>query len=170
METDNGKCAKCKWYALQSSSFTSLDEVLFGCPAELWVSFLIKEKMGCDGWTLNRVTFCQWQQNCTSDEMGTPKGNNGKDCTWRRYRGTDRYSTWQQWPFVIGYEAHIQQSDGLDLEKCRGKKAWAWYKDLELYTSQTWALLECLTAACKAFSLANAKVKGTSGLLTRSLD
>jgi hypothetical protein len=54
---------------------------LFGCPAELWVSFLIKENMGCDGWTLNRVTFCQWQRNCTSDEMGTPKGNNGKDCT-----------------------------------------------------------------------------------------
>jgi hypothetical protein len=32
------------------------------------------------------------------------------------------------------------------------------------------ALRECLTAACKAFSLANAKEKGTAGLVIRSLD
>jgi len=31
-------------------------------------------------------------------------------------------------------------------------------------------LLECLTAACKALSLANAKVKGTNGSVIRSLD
>jgi hypothetical protein len=31
-------------------------------------------------------------------------------------------------------------------------------------------LWECLTAACKAFSLANAKVKGVNELVVRSLD
>ena len=31
-------------------------------------------------------------------------------------------------------------------------------------------LLECLTAACKALSLANAKGNGTDGLVIRSLD
>jgi len=31
-------------------------------------------------------------------------------------------------------------------------------------------LLECLTAACKALSLANAKGMGTNGLVIRSLD
>jgi len=31
-------------------------------------------------------------------------------------------------------------------------------------------LRECLTVACKAFSLANAKEKGTDGLVIRSLD
>ena len=31
-------------------------------------------------------------------------------------------------------------------------------------------MLECLTAACKALSLANAKGKGTNGLVIRSLD
>ncbi len=32
------------------------------------------------------------------------------------------------------------------------------------------ALIECLTAACKALSLANAKGKSTNGLVIRSLD
>ena len=32
------------------------------------------------------------------------------------------------------------------------------------------SMWECLTAACKAFSLANAKEKGTDGLVIRSLD
>ena len=32
------------------------------------------------------------------------------------------------------------------------------------------AVLSCLTAACKAFSLADAKEKGTDGLVIRSLD
>jgi hypothetical protein len=36
--------------------------------------------------------------------------------------------------------------------------------------SKTQSLLECLTAACKALSLANAKGKGTNGLVIRSLD
>jgi hypothetical protein len=31
-------------------------------------------------------------------------------------------------------------------------------------------VFECLTAACKALSLANAKEKGTHGLVIRSLD
>jgi hypothetical protein len=33
-----------------------------------------------------------------------------------------------------------------------------------------WDVLECLTAACKALSLANAKRKGTNGLVIGSLD
>ncbi len=39
-------------------------------------------------------------------------------------------------------------------------------------SGSTWMteLWECLTAACKAFSLANAKEKGTDGLVIRSLD
>jgi len=48
-----------------------------------------KEKMGCDGWTLNRVTFCHWYRSCASDEMGMPEGKDGKDCTSRRYWGAD---------------------------------------------------------------------------------
>ena len=36
--------------------------------------------------------------------------------------------------------------------------------------SEPWTLLECLTAACKALSLANGKGKGTNGLVIGSLD
>jgi len=50
---------------------------------------LKKKKMECDGWTLNRVTFCHWYRSCTSDEMGMPEGKDGKDCTSRRYRGAN---------------------------------------------------------------------------------
>ena len=51
-----------------------------------------------------------------------------------------RYSNWHhQWPFVIGYEAQIWQSDELDLEECRGSKARAWFIDLEECIRQTWA-------------------------------
>ena len=40
----------------------------------------------------------------------------------------------------------------------------------EVFPRPLWALLECLTAACKALSLANAKGKGTNGSVIRSLD
>ena len=38
---------------------------------------------------MNRVTFCHWYRSGTSDEMGTPQGKDGKDCTSRRYWGAD---------------------------------------------------------------------------------
>ncbi len=42
-----------------------------------------------------------------------------------------------------------------------------WSNNAWILNAQLW---ECLTAACKAFSIANAKQRGTNGLVIRSLD
>ena len=77
-------------FALQSTNFH-----LFGWGPFWLMGIILKRKKNGVWWLeLNRVTFCHWYWNCTSDEMGMPKGKDGKDCTSRRYWGDDVDSNW----------------------------------------------------------------------------
>ena len=81
---------KSKWFCSPKHEFSPL-----------WMRSLLadgyysqKKKNGVWWLELNRVTFCHWYWNCTSDEMGMPKGKDGKDCTSKRYWGDDVDSNW----------------------------------------------------------------------------
>ena len=60
--------------------------------------------------------------------------------------------------------------DGSDNDKDYDDDNHGWRATKRAMAMATTLVLECLTAACKALSLANAKGKGTNGLVIRSLD
>ena len=100
---------------------------------------LKKKKNGVRWRTLNRVTFCHWYRNFTSDNVGMPKGKDGKDCTSRRYWGADiDIATGTNDLLSYGLKCTSDNQTGLILKNAEAKKL-GLDIDLEVCMSQTWA-------------------------------